>query len=147
MNDADWAFRYNGFNVFLGRWARTLGLAAALGWGTFQGVGNDYVYSEGIRTGMINKFSHRGVVWKTYEGEMALEGIASRGNYTGANVWRFSLDNQARHGENVDDLAQKIRTSLEANQKVKVSYIEPLTTWPWRSETDYLVVKVEPVQK
>lgn len=96
---------------------------------------------------MINKFSKKGLIWKTYEGQMALEGITSSDSYVGANVWDFSLDRQARHGENIDELSKKIQTYLESGQKVKIDYIEPFTTWPWRSETNFLIQNVSPSLK
>src|SRR3989338_7376669 len=52
----------------IGRWARTILVAGALSWGIFQGIGNNYEYSKGTRTGMINKFAEKGLIWKTYEG-------------------------------------------------------------------------------
>ena len=130
----------------LKRYARTLFCAGSILFGTYQGIGNNIEYSEGIRTGMINKLSEKGLFWKTYEGQMALEGIVSGNNSVGANVWDFSLDRQARHGENPKELAEKIRQYLETGTKVKVNYVEPLATWPWRSGTDYLIQSVEPVK-
>jgi len=129
------------------KYTRTLFCAGAILWGSYQGIGNNVEYSQGMRTGMINKISEKGLFWKTYEGQMALEGIVSGNNSVGANVWDFSFDRQARHGENPKELAEKIRQYLESGTKVKVTYVEPLATWPWRSGTDYLIQSVEPVAK
>ena len=96
---------------------------------------------------MINKISEKGLFWKTYEGQMALEGIVSENNSVGANVWDFSIDRQARHGENPKELVEKIKGYLEAEAKVKVTYVEPFATWPWRSETNYLIQSVESIRK
>ena len=105
---------------------------------------NEKEYSHGVRVGVINKFANKGFFWKTYEGQMALEGIVSTGESTGANVWDFSLDAQARHGEKVADLAKQLDNYAQSSTKVRVTYREPWKAWPWRSETDYLVQKVEP---
>ncbi len=109
-------------------------------------IGNNIEYSNGGRVGVINKFTKKGLIWKTYEGEMALEGIVSSGGAMGANIWQFSLDNQARHGENIGELANKIDDYLKGGAKVRIDYVEPWTAWPWRSGTDYLVQKIEPMQ-
>ena len=106
---------------------------------------NNYEYSSGERTGMINKISKKGLVWKTYEGQMALEGISSTGGSVGANLWDFSIDGQARHGENAERIVQDIKRYMQSGQKVRVIYVEPVTTWPWRSKTDYLVQSVDSV--
>ena len=141
---------YGDVGCFFGRWARTAVVGATLSWLTIWGgcniAGNNFEYSEGARTGMINKFTKKGLIWKTYEGEMALEGMVSGENYSGANVWDFSLDREARHGEKTEALVKKIQGYLDTGTKVKVTYTEPFITWPWRSGTNYLIQNVEPIK-
>jgi len=36
-----------------------------------------YTYSEGYRAGLLQKFSHKGAIFKTYEGEIILSSISS----------------------------------------------------------------------
>ena len=78
---------------------------------------------------------------------MALEGIVSSEGSVGANVWEFSIDNQARHGENREELTKKLNEALESGQKVKVGYTQVIGGWPWRGSTGYYVQSVEPVVK
>lgn len=134
------------FGGMLGRFAMDAALICGIGWGACNAVGNNIDYSRGERTGMINKVSERGLIWETYEGQLALEGIVSGNGSSGANVWDFSLDRQAKHGEDTQELVQKLREYMRTGQKVKVTYIEQLSTWPWRSETDYLIQDVEPIK-
>ena len=131
---------------FLGRWARSIIVGSTLLWAVCQGVGNNIHYSGGDRVGVINKISKKGVFWETYEGEMALEGLIG-GQSTGANLWDFSIDKQSRKGENVDSLYKVIKQYMEDGQRVKITYDQPFATWPWRSETDYLVQRVEPADR
>ncbi|HQG62928.1 MAG TPA: hypothetical protein PK719_04675, partial [Bacteroidales bacterium] len=35
-----------------------------------------FTYSEGYRAGLLQKFSYKGIMFKTYEGEMILSSIA-----------------------------------------------------------------------
>ena len=130
----------------LGRWARTLFLAGVLIGGGCQGIGNNIKYSQGQRVGVINKVSEKGLFWKTKEGQLSLEGRTSTGEQTGAGIWNFSLDNQARHGENTDSLYALIEQYMEEGKRVKITYTQPLTTWPWRAETTYLVQSVESLE-
>ena len=51
-------------------------------------------YSEGIRVGSVQKFSQRGFVNKSWEGELVMEGTkfkGSNGSVRGGNVWAFSV--------------------------------------------------------
>jgi len=108
-------------------------------------VCNNWEVSKGERTGMVNKVSRKGYFWKTYEGQMALEGISSSGGSVGANTWDFSIDNNRAHGENIDDLSNKLSQYMDSGTKVKIQYIEMADTWPWRSGTGYLIQGIEPV--
>lgn len=142
-------YQGTGIKTLCGRWIRTLALGGALIWATLWGgynlLGNNINFGEGVRTGMINKVSKKGLIWKTNEAQMALEGIVSDKGNVGANVWDFSLDNEARHGENIDELSRKLREYCESGTKVKIKYVQQFSTWPWRSETNYLAQSVEPV--
>src|SRR5688572_4582695 len=58
-------------------------------------------YSEGNRSGILQKFSKKGNVFKTYEGELIMSSIASTSNVTIASEkFFFSVTN--------DTLAQKL---------------------------------------
>lgn len=125
-----------------------VGLAIALSIGGCVGgckALNNYEYSSGSRAGVVNKTSKKGLIWKTYEGEMALEGIVSSGQSSGANIWKFSVDNQTRHGENKDETVKKLNDALESGQKVKIEYIQVLGGWPWRGSTGHYVQDVQPI--
>ena len=131
---------------FFGRWARTLFLAGAVAWSAYQGIGNNIEYSKGQRVGVVNKVSEKGLIWKTKEGQLSLEGRTSTGDYVGAGVWDFSIDRLAKHGENVDELYSQIRQAMEEGQRVKITYKQPLAAWPWRASTTYLVQSVKPLE-
>lgn len=136
----------NSFLGMIGKGALELAVIIGIGWGACNAVGNNIEYSHGERTGMINKVSEKGLIWETYEGQLALEGIVSKDGSSGANVWDFSIDRQAEHGEDTAKLVQKLREYMRTGQKVRIEYIEQLSTWPWRSETDYLIQSVEPIE-
>lgn len=108
------------------------------------GICNNWKYSEGDRTGMINKISTSGFVWDSYEGQMALEGISGSGNSLGANVWDFAIDNYWPANKR-DELAGKLRDAMNSGIKVKVHYQQMVQTWPRRSGSRYLVQSVEPI--
>ena len=55
----------------------------------------DSCYSEGMRVGTVQKFSQKGYVNKSWEGELVMEGTTFRsdasGNVRAGNVWKFSV--------------------------------------------------------
>ena len=129
-----------------GRWIRSIILIGAPIWGGYQGIGNNIEYSKGESVGVVNWTSEKGVIWKTKEGQLSLEGRTSTGGYTGAGVWNFSIDRLAKHGENVDGLSSQIRQAMEDGRRVKITYIQQLATWSWRAGTPYLVQGVKPLE-
>ena len=85
-------------------------------------------YSEGVRTGELIKFSNKGMVFKTYEGELS-QGIS------GAQIFSFSvLDSQEQV---ITDLK-----SLEGHY-VKLTYIERYRTFPWWGDSKYFITEVK----
>jgi hypothetical protein len=83
------------------------------------------VYSDGYREGALIKFSRKGNVFKTYEGEMVQQGLRSTvpGSFNTNNFY-FSV------------ASQQIADSLEANigKVVKLHYTQYLKTLPWRGD-------------
>lgn len=85
-------------------------------------------YSEGVRAGELIKVSNKGVVFKTWEGEIS-QGIS------GAQIFSFSvLDSDAQVIEDLKTMQ---------GQYVKVTYIERYKTFPWWGDSTYFVTKVE----
>tara|TARA_R110002050_G_scaffold252188_4_gene390441 strand:- start:113 stop:478 length:366 start_codon:yes stop_codon:yes gene_type:complete len=85
-------------------------------------------YSEGTRAGELIKFSHRGVIIKTWEGEIS-QGIS------GAQIFSFSvLDKDA-------DVIAKLK-EYQGNY-VKVTYIERFASFAIWGDTNYFITEVE----
>lgn len=85
-------------------------------------------YSEGNRSGELIKFSNKGYVFKTWEGELS-QGLS------GNKIFAFS----------VLDENQDIIKSLQNLQGryVKVTYVERYKTFPWWGETTYFITEVQ----
>ncbi|MCB0465757.1 MAG: 6-phosphogluconate dehydrogenase [Aequorivita sp.] len=85
-------------------------------------------YSEGTRAGELIKFSHRGIVIKTWEGEIS-QGIS------GAQIFSFSvLDKDA-------EVIEKLK-EFQGNY-VKVTYIERFASFAIWGDTKYFITDVE----
>ncbi len=81
-------------------------------------------YGDGYREGVLQKFSRKGHVMKTYEGELIQLGFGQRGTAFSAQYFYFS----------VDDL--QIADSLEkcVGKVVDVHYTQYRRSLPWRGD-------------
>ena len=92
-----------------------------------------FTYSEGYRAGLLQKFSYRGNVFKTYEGEMILSSVESNRNIALASEkFFFSVKSH--------DIAQKLE-QLEG-YFVVVRYNQKHGALIWDGETPYFVDSV-----
>lgn len=84
-----------------------------------------FVYSEGTRVGIIYKFSKKGTIFKTYEGEMMLPGIRNKSQSLSTNTFNFSVTDE--------ELAKKLMESQGMEVELHYSYYNrPL---PWRGDS------------
>ncbi len=94
-----------------------------------------WTYSDGSRAGYLIKISKKGVLFKTYEGELNLGGL-SDGETTAIinqNIWKFS---------SLDEDVYKELQKYEG-QRISVNYRQVYRNFPWQGETDYFVTGVE----
>ena len=89
-----------------------------------------FTYSEGNRNGLLQKFSHKGNLFKTYEGELVLSSVSTTNNMAIASEkFYFSVAN--------DSVAARLKT-LEGH-KVVLHYVQKNGTLPWRGDSEYIV--------
>jgi hypothetical protein len=93
-----------------------------------------YTYSEGYRAGMLQKFSSKGIIFKTYEGEMILSSVSSNKDVALASEkFLFTLTNKT--------LIRQFDTLQGEN--VIVHYKQKNGTIFWRGDSEYLVDSVK----
>lgn len=95
-----------------------------------------FTYSDGYRAGLLQKFSRKGTIFKTYEGEIILSSVQSNKDVVLASEkFFFSVSND------------KIVKQLDSIQGrfVVIHYREKNGVLPWRGDSRYLVdsVRVE----
>lgn len=92
-----------------------------------------YTYSEGYRAGLLQKFSSRGTLIKTYEGEMILSSVSSNKDVALASEkFLFSMVNKS--------LVRQFDTLQ--GEMVIVHYIQKNGIVFWRGDSQYLVDSV-----
>lgn len=104
----------------------------------FEAVGYfvaSYTYSQGDRVGHLVKISEKGLLFKTYEGELNLGGLNTANNTVGNYLWLFSVP--AGNSQIYNDLASY------QGKEVKLHYKQRLYSFPWQGDTNYYVDKVD----
>jgi hypothetical protein len=96
-----------------------------------------YTYSNGYRAGLLQKFSHKGNIFKTYEGEMILSSVSSNMNVAIASEkFYFSVTNST--------LARQLDTIQ--GQMVIVHYRQKNGALFWNGDSEYLVDSVKRIR-
>jgi hypothetical protein len=92
-----------------------------------------FTYSEGSRVGLLQKFSRKGTIFKTYEGEMILSSVTGGNNVVIASEkFLFSVSDK--------DLAVCL-DSLQGRDVV-VYYKQKKNALIWKGDTPYYVDSV-----
>jgi hypothetical protein len=93
-----------------------------------------YTYSEGYRAGLLQKFSSKGTLFKTYEGEMILSSVSSTSDVALASEkFLFTLTNKT--------LVRQFDTLQ--GESVIVHYRQKNGIIFWRGDSQYLVDSVK----
>ena len=108
-------------------------LVAVLGFGVWTWFTLTYDYSDGERAGYIQKFSHKGWVCKTWEGEMSMI------NYPGAapEIFHFSVRDD-KTAKSIEAVVGK-RVALHYEQHINV----PSSCF---GETEYFVTGLRVIE-
>ena len=89
-------------------------------------------YSSGERAGYVQKFSRKGWICKTWEGELAMMNLPG----TMPELFRFTVRDDAVANRINESLGRRVRIHYEQHPGI------PTTCF---GETDYFVTSVEPV--
>ncbi len=96
------------------------------------------VYDEGVRAGKVLRVSKKGILFKTYEGQISIEAFGGlKGASPIAETFDFSIEKKR------PDLIDELEKAALSGERVNLHYIKRYTIFPWRGETKYFVVKVE----
>ena len=109
-------------------WAGVIIIVAIAGFMTFVYF---VTFSEGYRAGELIKFSEKGVIFKTWEGELS-QGISNE------KPFLFSvLDSDEEVIDNLTNMQGK---------RVRLTYKERYRTFAWWGDTRYFVTSVETIK-
>ena len=118
------------------KWLLILLLVLIAGFGITYLIFN-FTYSEGNRAGVLIKFSKKGYVFKTYEGELNIGGLGNIPNTAQMNqIWDFSVRDNS-----VADSLMKLE-----GKKVSLHYREVLKNFVWDGDTKYFVDGIKQIE-
>lgn len=103
-----------------------------------SGLVNAECYSEGVRIGTVQKFSAKGWVNKSWEGELVMDGTKFSSNANGSrggNVWKFSVLEPA--------VASQIDDAVMTGRPVALKYCQVVLTLG-QTDTQYRITKAVP---
>ncbi|MBI3441096.1 MAG: hypothetical protein HY052_04735 [Proteobacteria bacterium] len=95
-------------------------------------------YSDGDRTGAVAKFSHKGFLSKTWEGELAMPNFTRGPDGTMTNSFEFSA--------NDPKVIEKLQEANAHNTPVKLQYKQTYFHFGWNRDTDYLITDIQPTR-
>ena len=93
-------------------------------------------FSEGDRAGVVSKFSQKGYIIKTHEGELNVGAQGQVGNLA-ENIWAFSVV-----GSN-PEIVNKLSESMLSGKRVRLHYEQKYFKYFWLGDTENYVTKVD----
>ncbi len=94
-------------------------------------------YSSGYRAGVPIKVSKKGVIFKTWEGQMNVGGLTTSSEGTIPTQFDFTVKKSA------DGVLNDIDQAIVHGKRVKLHYHEKYVKFFWLGDTKYFVYKVE----
>lgn len=106
----------------------------------FLGASGGCTKSDGSRVGIITKFSHKGLICKSWEGELVMGGMRTMSGADGktalaANVFEFSVLDE--------DLVKQIQALMESGHRARLTYSQTFFHNPVKRDTSYCIVEVK----
>jgi hypothetical protein len=98
-----------------------------------------YDYSDGTRTGTVFKLSHKGVLCKTWEGQMNMDGygvVDGQGKQV-TSAWDFTVMNK--------DLLPKFEEAERTHERVEITYRQVKWKLSCLQESDYVATDIKKV--
>jgi hypothetical protein len=100
------------------------------------------VYDEGVRAGNVLRISKKGILFKTYEGQLNLQTFgALKGASPIMESFDFSVD-----GSN-EQVIKDLEDVALSGERVNLHYIKRYARFSWRGDTKYFITKVERLGK
>jgi hypothetical protein len=96
------------------------------------------IYDEGVRAGNVVRVSKKGVIFKTYEGQLNLQSFGALKNASPfAETFDFSVE------KSKPEVVRELEAVALSGERVNLHYVKRYISFPWRGETKYFITGVE----
>ncbi|MBW6459081.1 MAG: hypothetical protein K0B08_00775 [Bacteroidales bacterium] len=96
------------------------------------------IYDEGVRSGTVLRVSKKGVLFKTYEGQLNLQTFgAMKGVTPFMETFNFSISKKS------PEVVQELEDVALSGERVNLRYVKRYVRFPWRGDTKYFIIEVE----
>jgi len=96
------------------------------------------IYDEGVRAGNVVRISKKGIMFKTYEGQLNLQSFgALKNNSPFVETFDFSVE------KNKPGIIRELEAVALSGERVNLHYVKRYVRFPWRGETKYFITGVE----
>lgn len=121
------------------KWTIRILIAGVLIFFIISALLSSMTYSEGFIIGKPTKFSKKGILFKTYEGELKVTGSdLSEMEGIESGKWSFSVKKDIEK-----EVLESIENAIEENKRAKFYYKETYWKSSWSGDTKYYVYDVE----
>lgn len=100
------------------------------------------VYDEGVRAGTVLRISKKGMIFKTYEGQL---NVQTFGSFKGENPIMEAFDFSVSTED--EEVIAELQDVALSGERVNLHYMARYATFPWRGDTKYFITKVERVEE
>jgi hypothetical protein len=97
-------------------------------------------YSKGEKAGTLVKLSEKGVIFKTWEGELNTYMVVSDQAAASAavtNLFTFSVLSSDK------EVIETIQSAIHSGHRITLYYKEKYFKFPWNGDTKYFIYKAE----
>lgn len=98
------------------------------------------VYDEGVRAGTVLRISKKGMIFKTYEGQL---NVQTFGSFKGQNPIMEAFDFSVLTDD--EEVISELQDVALSGERVNLHYVARYAAFPWRGDTKYFITKVERV--
>ena len=125
----------NGFK----KWLYRIFAMAIVVYVLYATFGYFFTYSDGFRAGKLIKFSKKGYIFKTWEGQIYLGTLTPDEAGIASKYWDFSVD------KGNASVIKALEDAMTSKHEVRLHYREKVVQFNWRGETKYYVDSVNMV--